>query len=73
MVSIKYSCVGNNIIASRNYNAFNAISNSTNKSILLEVETACVFSIFIDTIFDISRQEQVFFIVRYVNEIIKYI
>jgi len=45
-----------------------AISNSINNSILQEVKNACVFSISIDTTFDISRQEQVSFIVRYVDE-----
>lgn len=45
-----------------------AISNSINNSILQEVETACIFSISIDTTFDISRQEQVSFIVRYVDD-----
>ncbi|CAI6350119.1 unnamed protein product [Macrosiphum euphorbiae] len=45
-----------------------AISNSIKNSILQEVEIACIFSISIDTTFDISRQEQVSFIVRYVDE-----
>lgn len=45
-----------------------AISNSIFNSISQKVETACVFSISIDTTFDISRQEQVSFIVRFVDE-----
>jgi len=34
-------------MAGRYYNAFNAISNSNSKSISQEVETTCVFSIYI--------------------------
>ncbi|XP_060870096.1 zinc finger MYM-type protein 1-like [Metopolophium dirhodum] len=45
-----------------------AISNSIFNSFTQKVETACVFSISIDTTFDISRQEQVSFIVRFVDE-----
>lgn len=45
-----------------------AISNSINNSISQEVEAACIFSISVETTFDISRQEQVSFIVRYVDE-----
>lgn len=45
-----------------------AISNSIFNSISQEVENACVFSISIDTTFDVSKQEQVSFIVRYVDE-----
>lgn len=45
-----------------------AISNSILNSISQGVETTHVFSISIDTTFDISRQEQVSFIVRYVDK-----
>jgi len=46
----------------------NSISNSILKSIVQEVNTARIFSISIDTTFDISRHEQVSFVIRYTDE-----
>ncbi|XP_016664723.1 zinc finger MYM-type protein 1-like [Acyrthosiphon pisum] len=45
-----------------------SISNSILKSIVQEVNTARIFSISIDTTFDISRHEQVSFVIRYTYE-----
>jgi len=45
-----------------------SISNSILKSIVQEVNTARIFSISIDTTFDISRHEQVSFVIRYTDE-----